>query len=164
MEDRVARMITEAEARIADASVIGESLRGQSNSQALLEILALEVLLKAVQLQSTGSISRSHRYVDIWAALPPSVREQVAYAARDRYPGHANLANIEKLLCGFEWLFTKARYGYEIYEDLSQDEVRELGDEWAARGAPIDEADVQYFPMELGALLHGLLEFAKSAA
>ena len=164
MKDRVARMVAEAEARIADAAIVGESLRRQSNSRALLEILALEVLLKAAQLQSTGSISRSHRYVDIWAALPPAVRERVAHEARSRFPGHANLANIEKLLCVFEWLFTKARYGYELYEHLTQDELHELGEEWAARGAPIDEADVQYFPMELGALLHGLLQFAHSAA
>ena len=164
MNDRVARMVAEAEGRIADASIIGESLRSHSDSQALLQILALEVLLKAIQLQSTGSISRSHRYIDIWTTLPVVIRDRIAKAARDRYPGHADLSRIEKLLCVYESLFTKARYGYELYEHLSLHEQHELGHEWLARGAPVEEADVQYFPMELAALLHGLQEVARGAA
>lgn len=157
-------MVAEAETRIADASILGESLRSNSDSQVLLNILALEVLLKAVQLKCTGTVSRSHRYIDIWTALPVVTRDRIAQAARVRYPGHANLSSIEKLLCVYESLFTKARYGYELYEYLSLQEQQELGKEWVERGAPVEEADVQYFPTELAALLHGLQEAARSAA
>ena len=164
MNDRVARMIAEADDRLSDAAVLGESLRDQGNSQSLLRILALEILLKAAQLQATGHITRSHRYIELWAAIPEGARQQVLTAASLRYPGHVNLGNTEKLLCVYEWLFTKARYGYELYEHMSLEEQAELGDEWIARGAPVDEADIQYFPMELSALIHGLLLTLRSAA
>ena len=157
-------MIAEADARIHDANVIAESLVGRSDSSSLLKILALEVLLKAAQLHTTGKIKRSHNYLEIWSSLPAGARQTVLAVAESRYPGHTDLSHVEKLLCVYEFLFTKARYGYELYEKLSIAEQHELGEEWSSRGAPIEEADIQYFPLELSALLEGLRAVSSSAA
>ena len=164
MNDRVLRMIAEAEGRIHDAELIGKSLRSQSDSQSLLKVLALEVLLKALLLKATGAVQQSHRYVDLWTKLPLATRGKVLEVARARHPGHADLTNVEKLLCVYEFIFTKARYRYELYEDMSLEEQAHLGEDWLARGAPTEEADLQYFPMELSALIEGLLQEARSAA
>ena len=164
MNDRIARMVAEAEARIHDADLIGQSLRSQSDSQSLLKILALEVLIKALLLKVTGIVHRSHRYADLWRKLPVATRSRVMEVARARYPGYADLTSVEKLLCVYEFVFTKARYGYELYEDMSLAEQAQLGEDWVARGAATDEADVQYFPMELNAVLDGLLQEVRSAA
>jgi hypothetical protein len=163
MHERVLRMLTEAESRIHDAEILGTSLQSDANSQALLNVLALEVLLKAAQLQSSGVISRSHKYIDLWASLPDSTREEVLKVSRGRYPGHADLSNVEKLLCIFEFIFTKARYGYELYEEYTLAEQAALGEDWMNRGAPTEEADIQYFPLELLALLEGLRTVVRSA-
>ena len=164
MIDHVLRMVVEAEDRIHDAELIGQSLCSQSDSQALLKVLALEVLLKALLLKTTGAGQQSHRYIDLWAKLPEGTRSKVLEVARARYPGHADLTNIEKLLCVYEYIFKKARYGYEIYEGMSLVEQAQLGEDWRARGAPTNEADIQYFPLELSALLEGMLHEARSAA
>jgi hypothetical protein len=156
-------MLAEAESRIHDAELLGTSLRSESNSQALLKVLALEVLLKAAQLQSSGKITRSHRYIELWSAIPQSVRTAVLLIAQDRYPGHADLSNIEKLLCNFEYLFTSARYEYELYEEYTLAEQAALGEDWVSRGALTVEADIQYFPMELSALLEGLSATVRNA-
>ena len=158
MNVRVLRMVAEAESRIHDAELIGQSLRSQSDSQSLLKVLALEVLLKALLLKATSEVQKSHKYVELWAKLPVATRSKVLEVARARYPGHADLTNVEKLLCVYEFIFTKARYGYELYEDMSLEEQAHLGEDWLARGAPTEEADLQYFPMELSALLEGLLQ------
>ena len=164
MSDRVARMVEEAESRIHDADLLAESLQAQSDSQAQLKILALEVLLKALQVKTHGRSTRTHHYADLWQSLPADTRTKVLGVAKDRYPGHTNLGNIEKLLSVYEFIFTRARYGYELYDELSLAEQQSLGEEWVARGAPVEEADVQYFPMELSALLHGLCTVARDAA
>jgi hypothetical protein len=163
MSDHVLRMLAEAESRIHDAEVLGTSLRSESDSQALLNILALEILLKAAQLKHSGTISRSHKYIELWSSLPDHVRAETLRIARDRYPGHADLSNVEKLLCVYEFIFTKARYGYELYEQYTLAEQSALGEEWVSRGAPTEEADIQYFPMELLALLEGLRTVLKNA-
>ena len=63
MTDHVLRMVAEAEGRIHDADLIGQSLRSQSDSQAILKVLALEVLLKALLLKTTGVVQQSHKYM-----------------------------------------------------------------------------------------------------
>lgn len=164
MSERVARMVAEAKARMADADIIGESLHQHSDSQSLLRILALEVLLKAVELKTTGSITRSHRYLEIWRRLPSEVQAEVIKLGTERYAGHVDLSYPEKLLCNFEWLFTSARYGYEFYEGTPDEELHAIGQEWIARGSPTEEADIQYRPTELAGLSFGLLSVAERAA
>ncbi len=164
MSKRVARMVAEAKARMADADIIGVSLLPNSDSQSLLRILALEVLLKAVELKTTGSITRSHRYLEIWRRLPSEVRADVIRKGTERFAGHVDLRHVEKLLCGFEWLFTSARYGYEFYEGTADEELHVIGQEWIARGSPTDEADIQYHLTELAGLNFGLLSVAERAA
>lgn len=164
MSDRVARMVAEAESRIFDAELLGSALQAQSDAPIQLRIIALEILLKALQLQTLGRVSRTHNYVELWSALPLATRGAVLTLARARYPGHTDFSAVERLLAIYEFLFTKARYGYELYDDLSLAESHALGEEWAARGAPTHEADIQYFPMELSALLEALCKVARSAA
>ena len=163
MSDRVRRMLDEAEARIQDAEVLARSLHTASDSQAIIKILALEVLLKAAQLQCTGKFARSHRYIELWDALPSAVQQEVIRSGSIRYSGHADLTNVPKLLCIYEFIFTKVRYHYELYEGYSIAEQQAQGEEWVQRGAPTEEALVQYFPMELSALLFGLVGVIKNA-
>lgn len=161
--DHVIRMAREAENRLHDADVLATTLDVRSDSQMLIRVLAFEVLLKAALLTATGRVRRVHDYRRLWAMLPAGVRTVVLATAQRRMPGHADLSDLDKLLLGFQFIFEKARYHYELYEGYSLIEQRELGELWLDLGAPTEEAVVQYFPLELRCLTEALLAYVKDA-
>lgn len=163
MHDHVQRMLGEAEGYIYDAALLEESLFAKSSAASLLNILALEILLKAAALAYTGKYSRTHKYVALWDDLPADTQRDALAVACARYPGHADLSDVKQLLSNYEFVFTKVRYHYELYESYSLAEQKELGEYWEELGAPIDESVVRFQPMELSALLHGLLHVVKNA-
>lgn len=77
-------------------------------------------------------------------------------------PGHADLTQLEKLLGWYQFVFEKARYHYEFYENYTLEEQQSLGEYWIELGAPTDEAVVQYYPSELSCLIEGLSSFIET--
>jgi hypothetical protein len=158
MNDHVARMLRDAEERLHDADILAGAPSGGSSSS-LLRILALEVLLKAVQYATLGAYQPHHRYVELWSALPSEARAQILAVAGDRFPGHACFNDLDALLKDWEFAFMKGRYYFELYEHQSAAEQRKTVEAWLARGAPLDEAQVSYHPLELQALAYGLIGY-----
>ena len=161
MKDRIARMLAEAKARRHDAAILGASLSTRSDSQAFLRVLAFEVLLKAAVLASGQARAGGHDYKDLWNKLPVTARNEVLDVAKNRMPGHAELADLHRLLSWYKFIFEKARYGYELHDGLTPAQVARKGDAWEARGAPIEEAEIQYYPLELECLTEGLIAYVE---
>ena len=156
-------MLLEAKARRHDADILGASLSTRSDSQAFLRVLAFEVLLKAAVLASGQRRAGGHDYKLLWDNLPRSAQDHILSVARDRMPGHTDLSNIPNLLTWYQFVFEKARYGYELQGDLAPSDVREKGRQWEERGAPTEEAEVQYHPQELECLTEGLINYVENA-
>ncbi len=163
MNDHVARMLRDAKDRLNDASILAQSNGASSGSASLLNILALEVLLKAAQLAALGQYQRSHRYSALWEALPPTAQASILAVAGQRFPGYADLSDPCSLLKDWEFAFTKGRYYFEFYEKYTQEEQRELGELWVSLGAPEHEAEVRFHPFELQALVEGLVAYIENA-
>jgi HEPN domain-containing protein len=163
MNDHVARMLSDAQDRLNDADILAESGRAALDSAALLRILALEVLLKAAQLAALGKYKRSHEYSVLWDALPPATKAIVLSVAKQRFPGYADFSNLDALLKDWEYVFTKGRYYFELYEGYTLQQQRELGELWVSLGAPEEEAEVRFHPFELQALAEGLVAYVKNA-
>jgi hypothetical protein len=163
MNDHVARMLSDARDRIHDADILSESGRAKSASASLLRILALEVLLKTAGLVALQKYKRSHRYATLWADLPPESKASILSVATQRFPGHADLSDMEVLLKDWEYAFTKGRYYFELYETYTQEEQRALGDLWVSLGAPEHEAEVRFHPLELLALSEGIIHYIENA-
>lgn len=157
--DQATRMLREAQERIHDADLLSQNIQRRSDSNAILRVLGFEILLKCALLLAESTPARSHAYKDLWDDLPPDVQEVILSVARERMPGHADLSDLPKLLNSYEHVFKKARYYYEFYENYSLREQKELGEFWEQLGAPIDEAEVRYYPNELTSLIYGLAHF-----
>ena len=163
MNDRVVRMFLEANDRLHDADILARSLDSRSDSQAIIRILGFEILLKCALLLAGQEPKESHNYKKLWLGLPGYVRKDVLKVAAERMPGHADLSNIEDKLVWYQFVFERARYHYEIYENYSLKEQTELGDLWLSLGAPNSEAVIQYFPSELTCLIAGLTSYIENA-
>lgn len=157
MNDHALRMLRDAEDRLNDASVLAANLDTRSDAASLLRILAFEVLLKCAIVVNGGTPPRSHNYWNLWQSLPKLVQNSVLAVAVDRMPGYADLSNLQWLLGNYRFVFEKARYFYEFYEDYTLQDQSELGNFWISLGAPETEAEVQYKPNELTCLTDGLL-------
>ena len=163
MNDHVARMLSNARGRLSDADVLAQSLAATSDSVSILRLLGFEVLPKAAQLKATGRYGRSHCYSRLWAELPSTVQTAVLDSARQRFQSHVDLTRMDRLLRDWEFAFTRGRYFFEIYEDYNLAQQRELGEYWESLGAPEAEADVRFNPMEMDAIIHGLVEYVQNA-
>lgn len=150
------RMYDEALRRINDADLLSQSLRAQSDSSAFLRILGFEVLLKTAVLLSGTPPRRTHSYENIWGQLPATDRSEILKAAGGRMTGHADLSDVVRLLRAYQYVFEQGRYFYELYEGWTLEQQREIGEYWESIGAPIEEADVKYYPLELICLIEGL--------
>lgn len=163
MSDHASRMYSQALDRLHDADILSQSLDKQSDSDSFIRILGFEVLLKCAALLSLGEIPRlAHNYFELWKRLPDEVKNEVLQVALQRMPGHADLSQIEVLLKAYEFVFKKARYYYEFYEDCTSEDVRAIGDAWLKNGARIEDATVVYYPNELVCLIEGLSSFIEA--
>lgn len=164
MNDRVARMFRDAQDRLHDANILARSLDKRSDSQVIIRILGFEILLKCALLLSGQEPKNSHNYKNLWLGLPGYVQKKVLEVASERMPGHADLTKLEDKLEWWRFVFERARYHYELYENYTLKEQTELGELWVALGAPDHEAVVQYFPNELECLIAGLTAYVENAA
>ena len=159
MSDHIRRMFYEAQERLHDADILAESLDTQSDSQAIIRILAFEILLKCALLVCSQKAKSNHNYAKLWLGLPGYAQSEILAVAAQNMPSHVDLSHLEELLGWYQFIFEKARYHYELYEDYTLAEQRELGEYWVSIGAPTEEAVVQYHPLELQCLIAGLSAF-----
>lgn len=159
MSDHACRMYEEAVARLADADVLASSLGTSSDSQALLRILAFEVLLKCALVLSGREPKRTHVYTKLWRELPGHARKEILAVAEARMPGQTDFSRLDHLLGWYQFSFERARYHFELYEGYSIEEQQELGEFWEELGASSEEAVVQYHPLELLCFIDGLRSF-----
>ena len=155
-------MYLEALSRINDADILEESLRSQSNASAILRILAFEVLLKSAIVLSGQTPKATHKYQTLWLALPGYAQKAILKFAEDRMPGHTDFADLNKLLSWYQYIFEKARYGYEILQDYTTEEQSELMQMWLQDGTRTEDALEQYYPDELVCLTQGLCSYIES--
>lgn len=146
----------EASIRLADSEDLGSRAHRQSDSGYLLELLALEILLKALFRVYVGEPSNSHKYDELYGEIPGPIRARVEASARRARPT-GNYDAVPTVLKYLGENFVKLRYPYEKYRGMSEAAYLERGEAWIAHGALSGDADYLYYPAELNGLTQGLL-------
>ena len=140
-------------------------LAGRGDSAHLLSLLGLELLLKLVHEVSAGKKTpHGHKYHLIFRDLPANTQTEILERAGNRIgPSALNTAAADIFK---EWgtNFISLRYPYERYEGLTEEEYHQLGDDWVASGAPVEEAFFRYFPQELFGIVDALKNMANEMA
>lgn len=162
MKAEIERMLTEGIGRVHDAELLSMNLDRRTDSDAQLRILGFEVLIKCALKLCRVEYRNTHAYAKLWAGLPDQARKKILEHAKLRMPGHADFSNLPLVLTAYERIFVNARYGYEAYAGWSHEEVKDYGDYWVELGAPISEADFQYYPNELICLIEALEAFIQA--
>jgi HEPN domain-containing protein len=153
-------------ARLRDAQYL-RTLEGParpSDSEALLSLLAFELLLKcALRMHGIEPSKFGHRYKELFNQLPRDVQEDLVEKARTRIgPGSELDHDPMKVLDVLSGNFVRLRYPYEDYEHVTEGEYREMGAEWTAMGCPESEAIQALYPNELFGITEALLDTTKS--
>ena len=162
--DHIKRMYNEANNLINDSGILSHSLDQKSDAASFLKILGFEILLKCTLLINNQKPKKNHKYYKLWSGLPGNVQSKILQYAKSRMHDINDFSNLEKLLINYQFIFEKVRYFYEFYEGYTLDEQHELGKFWKDIGAPLDEADVRYYPDELECLIFGISEYIKEKA
>lgn len=157
---RVKLMLREAKYLMEDANRLRGQLNSQSNGGYLLDLLALEILLKCCVVIETGKLERGHDYVQIFLMLNRETREALIGSAADRMSTSADYTDTYWLLSLYGSNFIRMRYPYEAYGCISEAEYLRLGSEWIERGALVEEATFDFRPNELYGLLYALSTYA----
>lgn len=151
-------MYREALDRLHDADILARSNDAQSDSGQIIRILAFEVLLKCALLLAGQSPKANHNYAKHWLGLPGAARKEILTLAADRMAGSTDFSDVPTLLNWYQYIFEKARYGYELFDGFSAEEKTEIEEIWVTDGSLNQEAFVQYYPLELQSLIFGLSE------
>lgn len=160
---RTKLMLREAQRLVADAQHLSGKANAKSNGAYLLELLALEILLKCCVLLESGSLERGHDYVHIFLRLESGTRREIIDAAGERMGSIADYSDPYWLLALFSSNFIRMRYPYEAYRPgVSESDYARMGTEWIDRGAKIEEATFDFRPSELSGLIHALCTFASA--
>ena len=160
---RTKLMFREATRLAADAQHLHGRVHAESNGAYLLELLALEILLKCCILLESGSLERGHDYVRIFLRLNSTVRQGIVKEAAERMGLIADYSDPCWLLDLFSSNFIRARYPYESYHSgMSEADYVRMGAEWVDRGALIEEATFDFRSNELYGFIHALSAFASA--
>lgn len=129
----------------------------------ILEILALEILLKCLFRLDKGRPAKGyrHNYLKLWGDISADAREEILATARARAPGHADLGLLGKALLAAENLFLRGRYSYELLEERSVEDHRKLGEAWVESGASLEDADFAHYHWEIVSLYEGLRKWVE---
>lgn len=159
--DHIKRMYIEANKLIYDAGILSRNFDQKSDAASFIKILGFEILLKCALVLNNQKPPRNHKYYNLWLGLPVKVRSEILQYANSWMSDINDISNLEELLNNFQFIFEKVRYFYEFYEGYTLDEQHELGQFWKDIGAPLDEAEVRYYPDELECLIFGISEYIK---
>ncbi|TES60688.1 hypothetical protein E2P84_44115 [Burkholderia cepacia] len=153
-------MYREALERLDDAEAL-RSIRPDSNSSYLLELIGFELLLKFTAYTSEPrniECKRSfrHNYKKIFDALPQSTQSRLLTLAGDRIGPSGLSSGRDAIFADWTANFDGLRYPFEKYEGDTAEEYQARGDEWLKKGAPLDAATFRFHHLELVGLLHAL--------
>jgi hypothetical protein len=148
-------MLREARRRLADSETLSRSATS-FDSGYLLRLLAFEILLKCLVSLTGGRPGKTHEFKKHFDLLPKHVRDSVVQRAIDRMSTSANYSAIDSVLSDLNSNFVGLRYPYEKYSDLTEEQYKQLGRDWVAKGMPLSEATFRYHPEELFGLVHGI--------
>lgn len=154
-------MYREASDRMADSSILAQAVNTRGDSAYLLNLLALEILLKCVLLIENEKLVHGHNYLGLFEMLPKKHRERIVSVAAERLGPTVDYSDLNSKLKTFSSNFIKLRYPYESYKELTEEEYFQLGDQWMERGAIVEESEFKYYPEELYGLQFALKKEVK---
>jgi hypothetical protein len=99
-----------ARSYIADAELLNEATAKASDGAYLLELIAFEILLKAVRLAHGLKQERNHSFAALFGSLLIEVQQGLLAAAKTRVGQTGDYANLEMLLATFQHNFVALRY------------------------------------------------------
>lgn len=135
--------------RLHDAEILSQRIDRESDSDYLLELLAFELLLKALALVHCGHHHRNHNYQKIFESLPEEVRKKIVKEGARLSGSQISPNRVQFLLNVYGKNFVEMRYPFTPYQEMSEVEYLECGNLWLGSGAHTNEADFQYYPNEL---------------
>ena len=142
---------------VGSSRLLSRKLGNYGSSSTLLGVIGFEIALKVVHMAETGTRARSHDYWEIWSQLEAETQDEIKKAALKRNAGHVDLSELQKVLAGIQKVFAAGRYSYEFTQGETAIEAAERGRRWEENGAPLSEADICYYPMEVDSLTFGLI-------
>jgi hypothetical protein len=161
-ELRLRLMHREALQRLRDAETLSEAmaLGEQSDSPHLLRLLGLELLLKVVFESVLQKPAHGHQYENLFKELPSDLQVRLLSLAGERVGPSALAENHAAVFKEWGQNFVALRYPWERYTALSEEQYIKLGNEWVAKGAPLEEAMFRYYPEELLGIITALQAMA----
>jgi hypothetical protein len=151
-------MYKEAIIRLDDAEILSKDINRESNSDYLLQLLAFELLLKAVALIHTGRFNQNHNYRQLFESLPGNISDQLMARATHWSEKFLTKREIQELLMLYRNNFVRLRYPFEAYKKMNESEYLDYGNLWVELGTPVEEAEFKYYPKELYGLVKSLQE------
>ncbi|MEN8511966.1 hypothetical protein [Burkholderia sp. RS02] len=148
-------------ARRKDAQTLRDAdpLGDRSDTEYMLDLLALELLIKCAlhANHKSFSVRKGHHYDDLFKLLPDQLQSEILKKAIEIAGPSQLTVDPAALLNKLGQQFIELRYPHESYRDLSTEaEYVDLGEAWEKDGADPKTARVWYHPEELRALLIAL--------
>ena len=156
LRSHIDRMRALAASYVADADLLSTAANRSSHADYLLQLMAFEILLKAVCMAHGQQLRKNHSYKALFQGLPAEVQRKVLEQAGHRLGQGERYSNPVTLFDTYQRNFVALRYSYEPYEGLTAAEVRQRGESWVAAGAKTEEATFQFYPEELFGLIVAL--------
>lgn len=94
-----------------------------------------------------------HDYRKGWSLLPTDVQWRLVQDADNRFAGHVDFSDIEKLMSAWGRCFTDYRYSYEVNEKRTLDEIKRVSEQWDGSE---ETADFSFYPTELLGLIESI--------
>lgn len=121
-----------------------------SSSAYLLRLLGFELLLKLVYEQISGNPApRHHKYEEIFCALDQETQDSLLQLAGERIGPSGLTEDAVRVIKELGLNFIELRYPYEKYARMSSEEYAQLGSDWIASGAKLEDAIFRFHPEEL---------------
>lgn len=160
---RLRLMHQQALQRLSDADLLDNAPydRDQFDSQYLLRLLGMELLLKVVFEQKLHEKAHGHKYDKLFKRLPKDLQDRLLRLAGERIGPSGLTNNPQSLFREWGQNFVALRYPWERYEGLSEDQYATLGEKWIAEGAPLEQATFRYHSEELFGMLYALQTVAE---
>ncbi|WP_209599395.1 hypothetical protein [Ruegeria sp. HKCCSP351] len=110
----IQKMLRNAYDLKAGSEILSKKLVTSSVGQNLLDILELEILLKAVRIAEFGKPEKLfHDYPEIWSRISENTKKDLIEVACERYAGKINLTDVDSVLSDLRAAFVEDRYSYE---------------------------------------------------
>jgi hypothetical protein len=151
--EAIRRRIETASAYLRAGRCLSTKLEDFGPSGTVLDILAFEILLKALVFAEGKDQGFGHDYYKGWCQLNEATRASLVDFASVRFAGHSDFSDVEKLMNAWKRTFTAYRYDYEVNETRSIDEIKRVSEDWDGSN---ETADFAFYPLELRGLTEAI--------